>query len=193
MTPEQEEWMRLHFKHTKNAEIASRFGWSETTMHRFAREMGLTKTPQFQAEMQRNAVQKAKESCLRNNSYPPKGYHIPNSELYRFKKGERNVDRLGEKGEKERIAKVTASRRETVRKERARILFGLEQKTKMKLIKQPKKAVDKRLYLRKLGYIIPRGSMVVYYDENTKRSFEMENRKRGDKYYVGFTFKPKEQ
>lgn len=46
LTPEQERWLVAHFRHTTNPEIARRLGISETTMHRFARELGLTKSRQ---------------------------------------------------------------------------------------------------------------------------------------------------
>ena len=47
--------------------------------------------------------------------------------------------------------------------------------------------------LRKRGYIISRGSNVAYYDENTNRSLKIENRKKGDRYYVYMEYKPIEE
>ena len=47
LTPEQERWLVAHFRHTRNEEIGERLGISQSSLHRFARELGLTKTRQF--------------------------------------------------------------------------------------------------------------------------------------------------
>lgn len=186
ITPEQEAWMRKHFKHTKNDEIVARFGWSHSTMHRVARELGLKKTPQFMHKCQAATTAAAKASHLRNGTYPPKGYRIPRSEEFQFKPGHTESKATKRK----RIAKATVTRNQTIKEDKARIHWGFQQLTKMRLISQPKKAICLRHNLRKRGYIIDRGSMTAYYDENTDRSLKVESRKRGDRDYIGFTFKP---
>ena len=190
LTPEQEKWMIAHFKHTKNEEIARRFGWSQSTMHRFARRLGLKKSKQFMHACQRETTRKAMESHLKNGTYPPKGYIIPRSEENRFKKGETNRQRLGKRGERKRIEKAAATRRQTVKEERARVLFGLPQKTKLKIVRRPHYVCCQRYYLRKLGYVIPRGSFIVYYGPETERSEKYETRTLGNRRYVHFEFKP---
>ena len=103
LTPDQEKWLIAHFKHTKNEEIAKRLGVSETTVHRFARKLGLKKTARHMKATQRNAADKAQESHRRNGTYPPKGYIIPGSEEHRFKKGVTSYQRLGKRKERKRI------------------------------------------------------------------------------------------
>lgn len=76
LTPRQEAWLCRHFRNTRNAELAARLGISETSLHRFARSLGLTKTPQFMRKCQAATAAAAKASHLRNGTYPPKGYHI---------------------------------------------------------------------------------------------------------------------
>lgn len=61
-----------------NAICALYLGMSESSVFRFAREMGLRKTEQFMREAQLHAAKKAKESHLRNGTYPPKGWYSPN-------------------------------------------------------------------------------------------------------------------
>lgn len=190
MTAKQEAWMRRHFKHTKNDEIMARFGWSHSTLHRFARQLGLTKTPQFMHKCQAATTAAAKASHLRNGTYPPKGYRIPRSDEFCFKKGEKPVDRIGKRREKKRIAKAQATRRQSIKEDKIRINWGLPQLTKMRLIKVPKRVVSLRHNLRKRGYIVERGSMVAYYDEHTDRSTAIESRKAGDKYFTAFKFLP---
>ena len=48
----QIQWLKKHFKHTKNDVIRERLGLSHSTLHRIARELGLKKTRQFMAKMQ---------------------------------------------------------------------------------------------------------------------------------------------
>lgn len=190
LTPEQERWMRAHFKHTLNDDIMERFGWSEGTLHRFARRLGLKKTPQFRRKTQLNAAAKAKASHLKNGTYPPKGYIIPGSEEYRFRKGETGVQRLGKRGERKRIERSVESRRKTIREEKARILFGLPRKTRLRLVKRPRYVALQRHYLRQLGYVIERGSLTAYYGPETRRSAYYEARTREScKRYVHFEFK----
>ena len=190
MTPAQEAWMRKHFKHTKNEDIMARFGWSHSTVHRFARALGLKKTPQYMHKCLAATTAAAKASHLRNGTYPPKGYHIPRSEEFCFKKGEKPIDRIGKRREKERLEKAHAKRRQSIKEDKARINWGLPQLTKMRLIKQPRRAVCQRYYLRKLGYIVPHGSMVAYYTPDTIRAPKIEARKMGDRDFVAFTFAP---
>ena len=183
VTPEQIEWLKKHFKHTKNEVIAQKFGISLRSVNRLASKMGLKKTKQFIRKCQLNAAQKANESNRINGTYPPKGYVIPNREKNWIKKGEKPIDRIGAKREAERVAKSAASRAKTFQIERARALYGIPRETKLKVVKHPKKQISLRYYLRKLGYIIARGSNVVYYNSETKRSQELESRPR-----TGLTF-----
>ena len=183
LTDEQEAWFQKHFKHTKNEEIAQRLGISVRSVTRKASKMGLQKTKQFIRKCQLNAAQKANESNRINGTYPPKGYKIPNGEQYRFKKGERPIDRIGAKREAERISKSAESRRATFKLEKARALYGLPRQTKLKVVQRPRKQVHMRYYFRQLGYIVERGSNVVYYNSETKRSLKLESRPR-----TGFTF-----
>lgn len=70
--------------------------------------------------------------------------------------------------------------------------FGIHQLTKLRLIRQPKKATETRWYLKSRGYHIERGSMVARYDEKTVRCPIIEARRPGDPRYVAFVFKPVE-
>ena len=191
LTAREIQWLQNHFRNTKNAELAEHLGISETALHRYAREYGLTKTRQFMSKCQAATTAAAKASHLRNGTYPPKGYRIPRSEEFCFKKGERPVDRIGKRREKKRIEKAAASRRVTVREEKARVLFGFKQLTKMRVIAQPRHIALQRNYLRRLGYIVARGSLTAYYTPDTKRSASYEERTPATaKKYVHFTFLP---
>lgn len=170
LTPEQERWLVAHFRHTTNPEIARRLGISETTMHRFARELGLTKSRQHMRKTQRNATAKAKASHLRNGTYPPKGYIIPRSEEFRFKKGVSNIQRLGKAGERRRVEKAAESRRKTFREEKARALFGVPRKTRLRVVKEPRGKTELRWYLKSRGYILDERELIAYWTPETRRA-----------------------
>lgn len=81
-------WLRINFPHMRNELCAMHLGISLRTVVRIAREMNLEKTPQFMKECQSFTAQKARQSHLRNGTYPPKGFYSPNlqkGEIYRFK------------------------------------------------------------------------------------------------------------
>ena len=183
LTEKQEAWLQKHFKHTKNEDIARYLNISPRSVNRIAKRRGLKKSCQFIRKCQTEAQKKAHEVNLRNGNYPPKGYRIPNSEKYYFKKGDRIIDRIGPKREAERLAKSVASRKETFRLEKARALFGLPRQTKLQVVQRPRKLVHVRYRLRKRGYDIERGSMVAYYNQNTRRDLALEQTPR-----TGFTF-----
>ena len=186
MTPKQEAWMRKHFKNTPNDEILAKFGWSHSTMHRFARQLGLTKTKRYMKKCQAHTTACAKASHLRNGTYPPKGYIIPRSEEFRFKPGHKET----EAHKRKRVAKATETMRQIRKEERARINWGFPQQTKLRLIAAPRRVACQRYRLRKMGYIVERGSMVAYYTEDTRRCPVLEARKMGDYKYSAFIFKP---
>lgn len=173
LTDKQKSWIIKHFKNTKNDVILEKFNITHSALHRFARENGLKKTKQFQRKCQLNASAMANVVNRRNN-WPPKGYKIPKSEEYRFKTGESLVKKLGKKKNQERIIKSAASRRNTVRAEKRRVLFGFDQKTKLKVVAAPPGKNAFRYVLKKRGYLVERGSPIVYFDDRTNRSTATE-------------------
>ena len=176
ITAKQSEWLMQHFKHTKNAECAKKLGISESSLHRIARELGLKKTPQFMRKCQAATAKAAQESHIANGTYPPKGFIIPKSENYRFKKGETPLMRHGKAKEAARIKKSTEAREATRRAEKRRILFGLPQKTKLRLVSQPRKKCDARWYLKSKGYILDEEKRIAYWNADTHRAPRLEAR-----------------
>lgn len=84
-------WLKLNFKHLTNDLLCMRLKISHSTLHRLARQYGLTKSPEFMKDTHAFTVKKAHESHIRNGTYPPKGVPHPNfagSEKYQFKKGQ---------------------------------------------------------------------------------------------------------
>lgn len=94
LNDDQKLWLKLNFPHMATVLCAMRLGISHRSVIRIARQMGLQKTPQFMKECQANTARKAKESHLKNGTFPPKGYYSPNLQKgkpYQFKPGQTYV------------------------------------------------------------------------------------------------------
>lgn len=173
LSDKQKRWIVNHFKNTKNDEIIIKIGFSHSALHRFARENGLKKTKQFQKKCQAATTEAARLAHKRNN-WPPKGYIIPKSAENRFKCGITPEKRLGKKKNRERIRKSTESRNKTIAAEKRRVLFGLDQRTKLKVFAAPHAEVAYRHILKKRGYLVERDGKEILYNENTDRSAVVE-------------------
>ena len=104
-----------------------------------------------------------------------RGERIPGS----FMPGESNRDRLGPRRFRKCIEKAAETMRQLRRKERTRLHFGLPQQTRLLISyngytpRMKQKATHRHLF-RKHNYIVERGSDVIYYDSETRRSPQME-------------------
>ena len=76
LTQEQREWFVANFDHTKNQELADHLGTSPRSVTRMARELGLWKTKEFVAAMQRNASEHG-EPVKVWQSNPFQAWHQP--------------------------------------------------------------------------------------------------------------------
>jgi len=175
LSDKQKKWLIAHFKNTKNDDIILRLSITHSSLHRFARKMGLKKTSQFVHKCQA-ATTEAARIANKNNNWPPKGYKIPRSEENRFKPGVSYRQKFGTNKDRKRINKIHQSRNKTIALDRIRIKWGLEQKTKLKLIVQPRSKVNYRHNFKKRGYIVDRDAKTIYYNQNTNRSLIAEKR-----------------
>lgn len=87
------------------------------------------------------------------------------------------------------IAKRVESYKKTFREEQVRRKWGLQQLTKIKVLKQPKAKCSQRSYLKKLGYILDEQNCVAYYTDETTRAVKME-RGWSKRIYNYYKFKP---
>lgn len=188
LTEKELAWVIRHYKHTKNEEIMEKFELSHSSLHRIAREHGLTKSRHFMKKTQDEAQVAAAESHRRNCTYPPKGYIIPHRETNCFKKGESNRDRLSPKRYAEAQEKRRASWRETYDRDKRRTLaWGFEQRTKFRFVKQSQSKIAYRFGLRKLGYIedATDHNLFYYTSENLRRP-----KKEANAHKYGIRFLP---
>lgn len=119
------------FPVTFNNVLAKKLNVSQRSLIRKARELGIEKEDGF-LEKRRDEI----SAMAKDAPKPPqptkgvKGFVIPNSEQFRFRKGyvspitwDRNM-----------VEKIHKKRNETIRIERLRIKYGLQQKTRLRLV-----------------------------------------------------------
>lgn len=176
LTQEQLEWLKENFGSTKNQELANELGTSPRSITRMARELGLWKTKEFISAMQRNASERGARVNRANGGNAGTKNLLLYGKAYRFKAGESNRDRMSEEAFKEMHRRIGESRKETFRKEKRRVLFGLEQKTGLRVVQCPKEKIYLRNNLRRHGYEIARASNEAIVTDNTRRSAIMETR-----------------
>ena len=176
LTQEQCEWFVANFDHTKNQELADHLGTSPQSVTRMARELGLWKTKEFMAAMQRNAS----EHGARANRLMGGNDGAVNLLKYgmatRFKPGTSQKDRMSAEAFAEMHRRIGESRKETFRKERVRVNWGFEQKTNLRVVRCPREKISLRYGLRKRGYEIARASNEAAISNETRRSPIMEAR-----------------
>lgn len=197
-------WLRRHYKHTRNADIMARLGIGESMLHTLARRYGLKKSRQF---MKKSYRQNNEEGMAVMKRY---GIYEENSErarrqwadakaegrAYGFRKGESNKTRFSPRRYAEIRRKITESRMNTIRMERARMLFGLPRRTRLTIVvmqKYTKSQTSRRYNARQRGYILAddcsEGSgsrYTIYYDSRTQRSDRFERNLIND----GFRLEP---
>ena len=182
LTPKQEAYLVKHYRNTKNDILMEKLGLKFSTFHRIVRQLGLTKTKRFMKKCQKETAAAAKASHLRNGTFPPKGYRIPRSEEFWFKPGETSEKRIGKRRERKRIEKCAAARKQTFREEKARAYFGLPQRTKMRVVRQPRQKICDRCYLKRCGYILDEKNLIAYWTSDTRRATRLEAQPR--RFYV---------
>ena len=197
LNDEQLEWLRRWFPTTENKRLAKAMKISLFKLHEFARENGLTKSEAGMKAIKRRQVKAMVKTNEKNGCYDRKRGH-PVSEATRNGNLRRwEEERLGlrenvmlkmrrENPEKyaEIMKKRSQERKESIRKEKMRIIYGLERKTRLKIIvmkKYTRSQIAHRHDALRRGYLLDEdcsegqpGRYVIYYDDETQRSERFE-------------------
>lgn len=173
MTAEQKQWLCEHYADTKNDDILAYLGVSMTAMQRIKRDLGLHKSAEYMRKAQQHAVA-CSVKVTKGRPCHPNSAAAMRKYGKRFEKGVNLLELLGEEREHARRLKSGASLRETIRKERMRIKWGLPQRTKLRLNEPDRGRISARYFLRKRGYHVARGANVAYYDAATRRGKRIE-------------------
>ena len=186
LTDAQTKWLQKHFKHTKNDVIRERLGLSHSTLHRIARELGLTKSRQFMAKMQM-AASMAGKAAIEAEDEAAKERRRQQANANRnpercFKKGKWSLAKCPPEKLSIINAKRAASWRKTRDADEVRLNWGLPTQTKFHFRRhldpdKNRKLCSLRNYLKRKGYEIPgRAGMTVYVTRETRRSAKMESK-----------------
>ena len=186
LTQDQREWFVANFGTMKNQELADRLVTSPRSVIRMARELGLWKTKEFVAAMQRNASEHGARATRLMGGNAGAVNLLKHGKGYRFKPGTSQKDRMSAEAFAEMHRRIGESRKETFRKERVRVNWGFEQKTKLRVVRCPRAKIDIRHGLRKRGYEIARASNEAMVTDETRRSIRMEA--RAEKMGIKFNF-----
>lgn len=186
LSPEQLVWFRDNFDHTKNQDLADVLGTSLWCITRMARGLGLWKTKEFVAAMQRNASEHGARTNRLMGGNAGAANLLKYGKATRFKPGISQKDRMSAEAFAEMHRRIGESRKETFRKERVRVNWGFEQKTKLRVVRCPREKVMLRHNLRKHGYEISRASNEATVTPITRRSPNMEA--RAEKMGIKFNF-----
>ncbi len=197
LNDEQLEWLRRWFPTTENKRLAKAMKISLFKLHEFARENGLTKSEAGMKAIKRRQVKAMVKTNEKNGCYDRKRGR-PVSEATREGNRRRwEEERLGlrenvmlkmrrENPEKyaEIMKKRSQERKESIRKEKMRIIYGLERKTRLKIIvmkKYTRSQIAHRHDALRRGYLLDEdcsegqpGRYVIYYDDKTQRSERFE-------------------
>ena len=204
----QEEWMRKWFPKTENSKLAEASGMSHSTLHRFARKMGLTKSKSGLEAIKRRQAAHIRR-VLTKNGYYDSLRGKPMSKAFRegaariwqeIREGKRDhplvaFRRKNPREYNRKMRQKSHERKELFRKEELRIRYGLQPKTRLRIVmcKYTRRQVAHRSSALKRGYIIMEDCSEqggerynIYYDNDTKRTQMFERNLIND----GFRIRP---
>ena len=185
LTPEQEQYLRDNYATVIHHTLCEHLGISTRTLVRMARARGLVKDMKAIEGQRNERISQALFRLSRLGQIKCSGPE--NGKATRFKPGFNAKELFGEDKFAEMHRKTVKKRMQTFREERARVTFGLPQKTKLRVKRQPRQKIQDRSYLKRRGYILDEANNIAYYTESTQRATVLESRPK--RYY---TFKPKE-
>lgn len=187
LTEREEQWIVRHYQNTRNGDIMEKYGIGESQLIKVRRKYGLKKTDHFMRRMRREAVENA-QTAFREYGESERAAERAREQWAErkrkgdygnvgFKKGESNKDRMSPRRYRQMVEKAHQKRNETIRRDRVRIHFGLEPKTKLVKNWDANRDWRKSHYrykFREFGYDVEPGSNDIYYFADTVRHPIME-------------------
>lgn len=193
LTDEQMAWLCRWFPEVENSRLMEASGMSHSTLHRFAREFGLTKSEKGIRGIKRRQAAHIKRLCEKNGYYDSlRGRPVSEAcrkatdqmwqEIREDKREHpaRIMKRKNPRKYRKWMQRKSEERKETIRKETRRVLYGLERKTRLKMIilcPYTRRQVAHRYNALKRGYIVMEDCTEqggerynIYYDDQTQRT-----------------------
>ena len=149
LTQEQIYIIRKNFADTPNKEIAKALGISLSSVSNVQKRYHLTKSPEHDHAMHRLSGLASASSWGKIELTP------------------------------EVLEKRAASFKKTWQVEKARVAFGLPQKTKIRIRKCSRRKTEQAYYLRQRGYILDEDRKIAFFTPQTHRATRLEAVPRG--------------
>lgn len=206
LNDEQREWLCQWFPTIENKRLAKAMGISLYKLHCFARELHLTKSEEGWRAIKRRQTRAMAKANHKNGCYDRKRGHAPSEATLegnrrRWEKVRAGLEELPQDIAKRKhpkrwqasLKKRSDDRKDMIRKEKRRIVYGMERKTSLKVVVKPYTGsqTSHRYNALKRGYLLDMdcsegqpGRYVIYYDDKTERSAKFEANCIKD----GFTF-----
>ena len=204
LTDDQKAWLIRWFPEEENSRLMAASGLTYSTLHRFARQMKLQKSEAGMARIKKRQARHIKKVCERNGYYDSLRGHTPSEACL---EGSRERWRRVRAGEMTHHYKnmptrrynamrkrQSENRRELIRKEQLRELYGLPRQTKIRIPmkKFTRSQTCHRCNALRRGYFVMADCSDaggerynIYYDQDTNRSELFERNLIKD----GFTIK----
>lgn len=173
LSDEQDMYLVKNYATVLNATLCQELGISARTLARLARERNLQKDMEAIESQRRKKLSESVRRALRRKGTIR---HPENGIKTRFKPGFNPIELFGEEKFREAHKKAIEARKKRFLEEHARVTFGLPQKTKMRVIRQPRQKILDRSYLKRRGYIIDDKENIAYWTDETRRATRLEAR-----------------
>lgn len=207
LNDEQLEWFRTEYPKTESPRLAKAMCCSVETVRKLARLNGLSKSEEGLRAIKRRQTKAMAKTNERNGCYDRKRGHTPSEATLEgnrkrwaaVRAGLRELPQETAKRKHPRkwqasLKKRSDNRRKLIEQEKRRIIYGLERKTKLKVVVMKpytRSQLHHRCNAMKRGYLLDTdcsegqsGRYVIYYDDETERSEKFEQNCIKD----GFTF-----
>ena len=155
------DYLKDHYKAMSNAALAEHLGISLSCLRKKLHELGLHKCPVTKAMTVADSVRRL--YCSHSHSEIARLTGISARTVSRIVKEYHLVRTLDDARQIR-----SRSRKSIIKREKARVLFGLPQKTNIKVVGNKKRVVLKSI-LKSYGYLVIPGRNTLYYHENLKR------------------------
>ena len=194
---EQREWFTYYYPKIENDRLSKTMGISRESVRVQARQLGLEKSEAGLRAIRRRQAKAAAKTNERNGCYDRKRGHPPSEATLKGNLKRWEEERLGlrenallkmkrenPKKYKATMDKKRQERKESIRKEKMRIIYGLERKTRLKVVVMKPythSQTQHRSSALRRGYLLDEdcregqpGRYVIYYDDETQRSEQFE-------------------
>ena len=193
LTDEQKAWICRWFPKVENSRLMEASGMSHSTLHRMARQLGLTKSAKGLHGIMKRQAKQCKKTCEKNGWYdslrgkqPSEACRKATAKMWQdIRDGKREhptiiLKRTNPRRYRKWMQRKSQERKETIRKETRRVLYGMERKTRLKMIvlcPYTRRQVSHRYNALQRGYILMADCSEqggerynIYYDDDTERT-----------------------